>query len=224
MNMIDIPSDEGSATQRAYRTLRQLIVTGDLKPGSKLKIETLRQRLDTGASPIREALSLLTSDKLVDRIDQRGFRTAEISAENFKEILLLRCTLEELALRESIDHASEAWEERVVLSHHRMQRAKGGELANFEELHKKFHMALIGNAPSPILLQFCSQLYDLNIRYRFLAGSALDYQRRDVEDEHTGILQAAIARDADTASERLLRHYNLTGSYLAGLLGTGSLA
>ena len=216
-------SGDGSATQRAYHTLRAMIVTGDLRPGEKLKIDALRQRLSTGASPIREALSLLTSDNLVERIDQRGFRTADVSAANFAEILNLRCTLEDMALRESIAHGDQAWEEAIVLAHHRMQRAKDARSGNFEELHKAFHMALLANAPSPILLKFCSQLYDLNIRYRYLAGSALNYQRRDVGDEHAGILSAAIKRDADDASARLLNHYRMTGDFLSGLLGDGAL-
>ena len=221
----DLPdARDGSATQRAYRVLRKMIVTGELKPGEKLKIDGLRRRLDTGASPIREALSLLTSDNLVERIDQRGFRTAEISAQNFDEILKLRCTLEDLALRESIAKADDAWEEQLVLAHHRMARAKDGAEATFEDLHKLFHMALLANASSPILLKFCSQLYDLNIRYRFLAGRALNYQRRDVSDEHGGILAAAVARDADAASSRLLDHYKMTGAFLAGLLERNELS
>lgn len=218
---IDAP--EGSATNRAYRMLRTMIVAGDLRPGEKLKIDGLRKRLDTGASPIREALSLLTSDNLVERIDQRGFRTAEVSTANFNEILNLRCVLEDLALRESIENYTEAWEEQVVLAHHRMQRAQDENKEAFEDLHKAFHMVLLANASSPILLKFCSQLYDLNIRYRFLAGRALDYKQRDVRDEHACILAAAIARDADAASERLLNHYRLTGAFLAGLLGNGTL-
>lgn len=216
-------SPAGSATNQAYRRLRDMIVAGDLKPGEKLKIDGLRKRLDTGASPIREALSLLTSDHLVERIDQRGFRTAEVSAANFREILNLRGMLEDQALRESIANASEEWEEQAVLAHHRMQRAQDEKRDDFEVLHKAFHMALLANAQSPILLKFCSQLYDLNIRYRFLAGRALDYQRRDVRAEHADILSAAVARDADTASARLLSHYRLTGDFLAGLLGNGTL-
>lgn len=216
-----MPNSEGSATQQAYTRLRQLIVTGELKPNEKLKIESLRKRLDTGASPIREALSLLTSDNLVERIDQRGFRTADISRDNFREILTLRCTLEDLALRESIANADEQWEEEIVLAHHRMQRAQQEQSDNFEVLHKAFHMAILANANSPILLKFCSQLYDLNIRYRFLAGSALAYQKRDVSEEHRGILDSVIARDADTASERLLVHYTLTGTFLEGLISDG---
>lgn len=210
---------DGSATQRAYHTLRKMIVTGALQPGEKLKIDGLRKRLDTGASPIREALSLLTSDYLVERIDQRGFRTADVSAENFDEILTLRCTLEDLALRESLAAATEAWEEDVVLAHHRMKRAKAAQDPDYETFHKSFHMALLSNARSPILLKFCSQLYDLNIRYRYLAGSALSYGRRDVGDEHAGILAAVVARDVEAASTRLLDHYRNTGAFLAESLG-----
>jgi len=225
MNIVTpgIEATEGSATHRAYVALRTMIVTGQLKPGEKLKIDGLRLRLDTGASPIREALSLLTSDNLVERIDQRGFRAAEISTANFEEILLLRCTLEDLALRESIENATEAWEEALVLAHHRMQRAKGADAEVFEPLHKEFHMDLLAAARSPILLKFCSQLYDLNIRYRFLAGGAMNYRSRNVGDEHQGILDAAVARDADAASERLISHYRKTGDFLVGLMGNGGL-
>jgi DNA-binding GntR family transcriptional regulator len=216
-------SPESSATSKAYLTLRDMIVTGEVKPGEKLKIEGLRRRLDTGASPIREALSLLTSDNLVERIDQRGFRATPTSRANFEEILLLRCELEDVALRQSIANRSQDWEDSVVVSHHRMMRAPSGNPQAFEGLHKAFHMALLAECDGPILLKFCSQLYDLNIRYRYLAGSALNYQRRDVTQEHANIMEAALAGKADLASEHLLSHYRQTGAFLAGLLDEAAL-
>ena len=205
-----------SATQKAYRAIRRLIVNGELAPGEKLKIERLKTTLEIGASPIREALSLLTSDQLVERIDQRGFRAAAASRENFEEIFGLRCSLEDMALRQSIANATNDWEEKLILCHHRMVRSvrDGGE--SFEECHKDFHTALLSNCGSSILLKFCSQLYDLNVRYRNLAGQSQRYPMRDVSEEHEGILQAALERDADTASERLLAHYGQTGQFLAG--------
>ncbi|MFD0981404.1 GntR family transcriptional regulator [Tropicimonas aquimaris] len=210
-------SQESSATHRAYLALRRMIVVGELQPGQKLKIDRLRSVLDTGASPVREALSLLTSDLLVERLDQRGFRAAETSHENFVEILTLRCELEEMALRQSIAHADEQWEDALVLAHHKMVRQGRSDLEAFEARHKDFHMALLSNCRSPILMKFCSQLYDLNIRYRYLAGKALDYQKRDVSAEHQAILDAAVDRDADLAAERLLSHYRQTGAFLNGL-------
>ena len=216
-------SQGGSATQKAYVVLRRMIVTGELKPGEQLKIETLRTLLDTGASPIREALSLLTSDQLVEKFDKRGFRTAAANQQNFEEILGLRCSLEDMALRQSVAASGKDWEEALVLSHHRMTRESRENVDAFEDLHKTFHMTLLSNCGSPILLRFCSQLYDLNVRYRYLAGSALDYKKRNVVDEHEQIMEAAINGDADLASERLLNHYRQTGAFLVGLFaGTPS--
>ena len=206
---------ETSATHGCYLRLRQMILTGALPGGQKLKIEELRTLLNSGASPVREALSLLTSDLLVERIDQRGFRAAPVGKANFEEILLLRSTLEEMALRASIANGDAAWEEHLVLAHHRMERASGGHMVEFEEAHKLFHMALIRNAGMPMLGRYCSQLYDLNIRYRYLAAGGPSYGERSIEQEHRMIFEAALDRDVETTARLLREHYSRTGDYLS---------
>lgn len=207
-----------STTQRAYLALRDAILSGEIAPGEKLKVETLKTTYSTGASPVREALSLLTSDQLVERRDQRGFRVAQASKDQFEEILNLRCKLEDLALRTSLEKGSNEWEEKLVLAHHHMCRVYQEPASLFEEHHKAFHMALIAACDSPILLRFCDQLYSLNVRYRNLAGKSKGYAKRDVAEEHKDIFNAAIDRDADRASELLASHYRTTGNYLVDLL------
>ena len=211
--MDNTAGSETSATRAAYLSLREMILVGTLPAGEKLKIEQLRKLLDTGASPVREALSLLTSDMLVERIDQRGFRAAPASRANFEEILTLRCTLEDMALRQSIARGTSDWEEQLVLEHHRMKRVVGTDA--FEEAHKSFHMTLLCNAGSPMLERYCGQLYDLNIRYSYLAAGGAGYQNRDIAAEHEEIFEAAVQGDADRASQALISHYRLTGDYLS---------
>ncbi len=217
-----IPSKQGdsadvvkSATQRAYQGIRKRIINGEILPGERLKVESLKVLLNTGASPIREALSLLTSDQLVERIDQRGFRAASASKQHFQEILMLRCQLEDLAIRGSIGSGDTQWEESLVLCHYRLQQADRNDPEQWEHLHRAFHSALLLGCGSPILLRFCDQLYDLNVRYRFLAGKSGRYSKRDIASEHQSILDAALARDATLASDLLIRHYKLTGEFLA---------
>lgn len=207
-----------SSTQRAYLDLRTAIITGKMPPGERLKVEALKDTLSTGASPVREALSLLTSDQLVERIDQRGFRVARASREQFQEILDLRCQLEVMALNESIASGNRDWEEALVLSHHRMVRTERDDTNEFEARHKDFHMALLAACGSPILLRFCGQLYDLNVRYRFLAGKSKTYGVRDVASEHLAILDAAVNRNVDLCARLLGEHYRNTGEYLAELI------
>ncbi len=213
----DADSTDGvpSSTQRAYQDIRKRIIHGEIEPGERLKVESLKVLLNTGTSPIREALSLLTSDQLVERIDQRGFRAASASKKHFQEILMLRCQLEDLAIRGSIESGDTKWEENLVLSHYRLQQADRTNNERWEQLHRNFHSALLQGCGSPILLRFCDQLYDLNVRYRFLAGQSGGYSKRDVAKEHQSILDAALARDATIASDLLVEHYRLTGDFLA---------
>jgi DNA-binding GntR family transcriptional regulator len=197
--------------------LRDQIIKGKLPPGEKLKVESLKLLLNTGTSPIREALSLLTSDQLVERIDQRGFRVAPVSSTHFQEILMLRCQLEDIALRSSIEHGDTSWEEAVVLSHHWLLKASRNSTEAWEIQHKAFHTSLLSACESPILLRFCDQLYDLNIRYRYVAGTSGSYAKRDVAREHQGILEATVQRDPDSASQLLKQHYRRTGEFLTEL-------
>ncbi|MGI9482108.1 MAG: GntR family transcriptional regulator [Hyphomicrobiales bacterium] len=210
-----------SLTSQVYDGLRADIIAGKLKPALKLKVEELRKRYNVGASPVREALSLLASDGLVDRIDQRGFRVAVVSAEDFADILNVRCWLEERALRESIKKGDTAWEEAVVLAFFRISKEprsigdKDHFVANpqWERLHKEFHLQLISACGSPTLLEICDRLYDRNVRYRNLAGP-VSYPKRDINSEHQDIMDASLARDEDAAVECLIAHYQNTGGFL----------
>ncbi|MFD0914874.1 GntR family transcriptional regulator [Pseudahrensia aquimaris] len=210
-----------SMTSRAYTILKHDIISGKLKAGSKLKIEELRRQYDAGTSPIREALSLLTSDHLVERIDQRGFRVSSVSETEFAELLKTRCWLEAVALRESIQNGSQTWEESVVLANYRLSRiprSQSSEVfidnSEWETAHKHFHMTLLAECGSSMMRKFCDQLYDQNIRYRQLSGKSA-YPSRDIAAEHNAIADAVLARDADKAVRLLVNHYQKTSGFLA---------
>ena len=80
-------------TDRAYQLLRNDIIHGVLAPGSKLRIEQLKQSYQVGATPLREALYRLTADGFVAVQGQRGFRVADMSLEELEDITNLRVAL-----------------------------------------------------------------------------------------------------------------------------------
>ncbi len=167
-----------SRTARVFARLRNDIMTGRLAPGRKLKIEDLRREYDSGSSTLREALSTMCADGLVERLDRRGFRVADVSVGAFDEFLKTRCWLEDRAVREAISNGDTAWEESVVLAHHRLSktprtpRTTGTDLIHaddsWERADRLFHTSIISGRGSSILIQFCHQLYDQNIRYAIL--------------------------------------------------------
>lgn len=203
-----------------YERLRRDILGGVLKPGQKLQVEFVRERYQVGNSPVREALSRLSSNGLVERREQRGFYVAPISADDLRELIKTRCWVEGLALRESIANRTPQWEEALVLALHRLSRVpRALDSATFatnpewEQLHRAFHLALIRNCGSRWLLAFCEGLIDQAYRHRQLAVAKM-YPERNEAAEHRAIVQAAIEGDADTAVRELEAHFQRTAEII----------
>ena len=207
----------GTLASSVYDMMRKDILKGDLPPGEKLRVEYLRDRYGVGASPIREALNRLSVDGVVVRVDQKGFRVAEVSVAELDELIKTRCWLEETAIRESIAAGDDAWEERLVLAFHRLSKTpRSADQVTYamnpdwEVLHRAFHLALIGACESRWLISYCEQLNDLADRYRQLAA----YPRRNELDEHKAIMDAAVNRKPDDAVEVLVDHYRRTADII----------
>jgi GntR family carbon starvation induced transcriptional regulator len=215
--MPDAPTTLSSA---AYVRLRRDILQGALPPGQKLRIEEACARTGATSTPVREALNQLAMEGFVERREQRGFVVAEVSATELTELTDTRCWVEPIALREAIAHRTEAWEEAVVLSFHRLARTdRSVDLETFRENpdweapHGAFHTALIATCPSRFLIDFCRRLSDHAVRYRRLAMSTA-YRKRDVTAEHRALMEAAIDGRADDAAELLIAHYRRTASFV----------
>ena len=201
----------------AYQRLLDDIVGGRLQPGSKLRLQSLTERYAVGNSPLREALSRLSTNGMVQRHENRGFRVSPASSEQLAELIRTRCWLEEVALRESIRRGDAAWEEGVLLAFHRLSRSDHlfDETyiqfdGTWEDLHRAFHLSLLSACNSKILLGFCGQLHEQTLRYRNLSSMEA-YRERHELDEHRAIRDAVMDRDADRAVELLQAHYRITG-------------
>lgn len=217
-----LQTDSGAATRATsvYDQLRAALLDGSMEPGTRLAIEALAERYATSPTPLREALNRLVSDGLVERREQRGFIVPPISTADLDEITRTRCWLEEIALRESIAARTTAWEERLVLAHHRLARTPRSlsdkrfeDNPQWEPLHRAFHRALIAGCGSRWLLAFCDQLADQHHRYRRLLAPRA-FARRPVKNEHQQLLEAAIDGRADDAVALLRAHFEHTARML----------
>jgi DNA-binding GntR family transcriptional regulator len=213
--MQDIVDD--SLTAQVHRRLRIDLLRGVLPPGARLKVQAIAARYGAGASPVREALSSLAAEGLVERLDQRGFRAAPATVGDFDELVLARCLLEEVVLRESLAAGDTGWEEALVLARWRLERLPRADPA-WEAAHAGFHQALLAACPSPTLRGVAEALRERAERYRSLANRAA-YPGRDIAAEHKAIAEAALTRDAAQAIALLHAHYRSTAGFLREALG-----
>ncbi len=195
-----------------YDRLHKDILTGQLKPGERLRLKELIDTYKTGNSPLREALNRLSSNGLVVREENRGFSVPNVSLEELEELVRTRCWLEERALRESIANGNQAWEEHLVLAFHWLKQAyekrQDGQYddALWAEYHSGFHHSLLAACGSRLLLEYCDQLQARTYRYRNL-GEVVKYRHKHEQDEHVAIYNATLERDADKAADLLKQHF-----------------
>lgn len=202
--------------ERAFGLIHRDLLSGELRPSAKLRIQELTRRYGIGATPIREALARLSPLGFVQQLGNRGFRAWPLSREDLEDITLTRQITEIGALQRSMERGDGDWEASIVGALHRLKMfTKGGSSgpqegdADFDRAHKAFHMALIAACGSQRLLELSSGLYDQAYRYRQIMMRSL----RDVEDfyeEHARLAEGVIARNADLACAHLHRHLGST--------------
>jgi len=227
------PADEAlSLTERAYQRLRLGILSGDLPSGTRLRAADLQDRFGLGLTPIREALMRLTSEGLVDAEAHRGSRVSSASLKAFADLMDARQEIEATCLRRAIARGDAAWEAEIVAAMHLLIRtplpddaSNRTAIADWEKYHRRFHFALVSACGSEWLLRFWNTLADQSERYRairLLRRSETAAEVRDMNGEHTAIMNAVVGRDTDLAINLMSTHLKATERAIARLLGNQS--
>ncbi|MBB5684855.1 GntR family transcriptional regulator [Sphingobium boeckii] len=219
LQIIDIPAleSEGPRSQAtlAYEVIRSDILNGRHLPERKLKIQELAVELDVSPGAVREALSRLVPEQLVVSRDQRGFVVAPLSIADLIDLTDLRCEIEAVALRRSVERADRDWEANILAAEHRL-RGQVVVIGTDEpklnpawvQTHAAFHTALVSACGSRRLLALHAQLYEQSERYR---GLSLHVEApRNVSDEHSDIVKMALARDAENLIRTTIEHLRKT--------------
>jgi DNA-binding GntR family transcriptional regulator len=180
------------------------LADGRLAPGQRLEEERISQALGVSRTPLREALTSLAADGLVEAVPRRGFRVPRLSAALARDLHPVIGSLEGLALRLSGPAARglaaglDGINERLALPHlSPRQRA---------DLDRRWHEMLVSRNPNREVAELLARTRG---RLRAYAGS---WERSAAEleiarAEHAEIAQLVGAGQLDEAAEALLRHW-----------------
>lgn len=184
-----------------YEQLRTGLLSGDFAPGARLVPAELCEQYGVKAGVLREALSRLTADGLTTFEPNRGFRVIDVSRSRIEELLELRRINEGAALRLAVDRGSTEHEAACIAAHHRLVGAR--EPTARARAHHDFHLTLLSACGNQRLLDLCESLFEASELYRQWATAALRAPSRrhgrDQDSEHSAILEAVLAHDADRA-------------------------
>ncbi len=184
--------------------IHQLILSGELPPGSAVRIQDMAERLDTSVMPVREALRQLDALGIVEVVPHKGARVAELTREDLEDTYRTRIALESIAMGQAAAHFTaddEATASAALQAH--LAHLADGDIVAARRSHTEFHFALYRASQSKWLLRSIEPPWRNSERYRFAVDSG---DRSRSNDEHAEMLAACTAGDAERAAEALTQH------------------
>jgi DNA-binding GntR family transcriptional regulator len=186
--------------------LRDMIIEGELLPGTRLHEGQLGEQLGVSRTPLREAIKYLASEGLVELVPTRGGVVKKFSAKDVHDMLIVLQTLEALAGRLACDVATDEEIAGVRLLHDEMVRCyEAGDRLRYYKLNQQIHTAIVQLAHNAALSDTQGILQTRLKRIRFIGHEGPEKWAGAV-GEHQEMIAALEARNKDALSEVLSRH------------------
>ncbi|WP_295519601.1 FCD domain-containing protein [Limnohabitans sp. Rim8] len=207
--------------------LKQLIFSGELKPGDRLNEAALALRMGTSRGPVREAIRMLTGWGLVRAVLNRGVFVRQISVREMLELYDLRALVFGFAAERATDHLGESHKAQFEQLLDSMDMACETENANlYYELNLKFHtlvLLLANNQRAQAAYDDYIKEMHLFRRAYFNAPGNMRQSNAEHRTLYEAIAKGAKAKAKSTAErhvlkgrERLLSNMN-NENHLSGL-------
>lgn len=208
----------------AYKKLRDIIISGEKLPGTRLVVNELEQELGIGKGPIREALMRLDRSGLVKNVPYKGAVVATPPTQTeIVMIFRIRMEIEAQLAAEAMRNITDEHLQELEELHNRMLTEK----ADFYAIDRAFHSTLYEASNLPHLIAIVGKLIESVETFLTL----YDQERADCQkfsDEHYLILQALKTRDekklVETVSNNIRSGLNVAQRTISRLKISGNPA
>jgi len=200
-----VPDAARSQSEEAYLRIRDRIVCLEMPPGSVVEEGRLRDELEIGRTPIREALQRLAWENLVRSVPHRGTFVTDVNITDLARITEVRVILEAHAARLAAERRGARDRDAIA---DLLERVDTVELTNQRELmqlDQEVHRQVYRSARNSFLEGTLERYFNLSLRLWFLV---LDrgIRLREAVEEHRELLRAVLAGDGDRAEQCMRRH------------------
>ena len=211
MDINEQPEVLGGAAETAYRQIRHLILTGELRSGDTLLENSLANRIGVSRTPIREALNRLSAEGLVVLERYRRGHVATFSREDGMEIFRLRAILEghaaaraamritdaDIGRLQELERAMESQFETLGWNEH---------LEGFDAMNSQFHAIIAAASDSPRLERILASSLELPASIFNYYSEPVEERTRRTHAQHREILSALRARSPEWAQAAMNAH------------------
>jgi DNA-binding GntR family transcriptional regulator len=210
--------------EEIFDILHNRIIAGKAAPGEWLRQEDISSQLGVSQTPVREALDLLVSAGLAERVPYRGVRVLQLNADEIADAYGMRLLLESTAAHAAATRRSPEQLEalRVTLEKTRLLVALS-DMSMQRQLNREFHQMLVEASGNPLLARLYAMvanqfpdwmLYEYMFRHPELLEASLGQEYR----EHLAIVEAIAAGQGELAARHIREHIHNLGQELVTFL------
>jgi len=214
-----------SLKEDIFDVLHKRIIAGKYSPGEWLRQEEISSQLGVSQTPVREALDLLVSSGLAERIPYRGVRVLQLTTEEIIESYVMRLLLESTAgsaaARLRTPEQLSSMYEMVYKTQELMSLS---DMSAQMQLNREFHHSIVLAGNNSLLLKLYEivshqfpdwMLYEYMFRFPDLLQPSLTNEF----NEHKAIVDAIASQNPDDAAKSVVAHIKNLGSELINFLG-----
>ena len=189
-----------------FNTLRDAIVSGELKPGERLMEVSLAEKMGVSRTPVREAVRKLEMEGLEKMTPRKGTHVAELSVKDIIDVLEIRAALDKLATKLAAERISKDELRRLETIHR--QYIASLEKENLAAAIKKdveFHEAIYNASGNKKLVNVAGNLREQIYRFRVIYMKGFS-NAEDVLKEHEQILKSISEGNCEEAGKLAEEH------------------
>jgi DNA-binding GntR family transcriptional regulator len=204
-SVVESPETARSQSEAAYLRIRDRIVSLDMAPGSVVNEARLREELEIGRTPIREALQRLALENLVKSIPHRGTFVTDVNITDLARITEVRVVIEAHAARLAAERL--VGQDRVAVQELLAVLEAGGAADQRElmRLDQQIHRQIYRAARNSFLESTLERYLNLSLRLWYLVVDQ-EVRLREAVAEHVELLRAVLAGEGSRAEESMRRH------------------
>ena len=222
----DGPADRRGMSQGAILTeLRRVILEGGVPPGTPIPVDQVAETFGVSRIPVRESLRTLIGEGLVDHRPHAGYLVAQLTAEEFKGLYVVRGVLEKAALASAVAQAGPADDQVAVSALDALDKAiQDNDFRAYHVHSRRFHLALVTPSRMRPLLSALESAWNVTEPFQPMAHIDTEHRRR-LHAEHREMLDHFLARDGVALLRVAGRHLEHLDTSIATLpMHTGLFA
>jgi DNA-binding GntR family transcriptional regulator len=216
------PEDGRLLSERIAAEIRSAVLSGEMRPGMRIRQELLAAHFGASRIPVREALRQLENEGLVVLAPNRGAWIADVNSEESIEVYKIREVVEPLAILESVPHLTDADIDSLDATVHELETVTS--LEDYIQLDREFHLRTYSGAPMRQLLAMVERFWNSTQHFRrkfvneTFAKDGLPFS----DPQHLLLVQAIRARDAEAAQVVVRLHIRRTRLAIEGGAGAST--